>query len=135
MSVYLLSISINQLYNIRHLKYLFPIISELLNIGAKIASHDLIAKLKLVQKWVQKSYEVRVIITKDGGEVNKMEQIAKEIEKVASQDGRVVQKRNSSVDVRLSILPVKKTDIVSDSPSGVSNQQTSPLIKSYHTDS
>lgn len=106
-----------------------------MNIGAKIASHDLIAKLKLVQKWVQKSYEVRVIITKDGGEVNKMEQIAKEIEKVASQDGRVVQKRNSSVDVRLSILPVKKTDIVPDSPSGVSNQQTSPLIKSYHTDS
>lgn len=113
----------------------FTLILELLSVGSKIASHDLAAKLKLVQKWVQKAYEVRVIITKDGGEVNKMEQIAKEIEKAASQDGRVVQKRSSGVDVRFSILPVKKTDAISDSSEGVSSQQTSPQIRSYHTDS
>lgn len=130
---------------------------KLLTISSRIASHDLQAKANLVTKWVQKNYEIRVIITRDGAENSKMEQIAKDIEKVAAQDGRILQRRASSSDVRFSILPLKageddsgtssesestssKDPPKSEKPSGGSNQpSTDPKnkqqVRSYHSES
>lgn len=88
------------------------------------------SKAKLVSKWIAKNYEVRVIISKDGGDSSKMEQIAKDIEKAAP-EARILQKRVNNSDIRFSIVPPKpgmpeKATITNDK----SNQ-----IRSYHTDS
>lgn len=113
---------------------------KLLSVNTRIASHDLQAKIKLATKWLQKNYEVRVIISRDGGDPNKMEQIAKDIEKIAGNDGRVLQKRSSNSDIRFSVIPLKKKDESEpdDSPPGDSTPSKDThkqQVRSYSTSS
>lgn len=115
---------------------------KLLTVSTRIASHDLQSKANLVVKWVQKNYEVRVIISRDGAENTKMEQIAKDIETVAEKDGRVVQKRVSGSDIRFSVLPVKKQEddsgaepISADTKTTSVDSANKQHIRSFSTDS
>lgn len=120
---------------------------KLLSVSTRIASHDLQAKAKLASKWIQKNYEVRVIITRDGAENTKLDQISKEIEKITEKDGRIVQKRVSNNDIRFSVLPLKKQedDYSTGTPPDSSKPKNDPetslenpnktQIRSYHTDS
>lgn len=127
---------------------------KLLTVSSKIASHDLLAKANLAAKWVQKNYEVRVIISRDGAENSKMEQIAKDIEAVAEKGGRIVQKRVSGSDIRFSMLPLKKEgdateseddstksteakskEKTKDSQSTILDSTNKQQIRSFHSDS
>lgn len=110
---------------------------ELLSVSSKIASGDLLSKAKLVSKWIAKNYEIRVIISRDGADSTKMEQIAKEIEKAAP-EGRVLQKRVNNSDIRFSIVPPKPTTATPDKDSSarsVEMTDKSQQVRSYHTDS
>ncbi|XP_063703330.1 uncharacterized protein LOC134833076 [Culicoides brevitarsis] len=104
---------------------------KLLQVSGKIASGDLMSKVKLVTKWFAKNYEVRVIISKDGTDNEKVEHIANEIEKVVPAN-RVLQKRVSGSDIRFSLVPPKPAAAPVDTPSNT--EANSQQIRSYHTD-
>lgn len=91
------------------------------------------SKAKLVSKWITKNYEVRVIISKDGGDSTKMEQIFKEIEKAAP-DGRILQKRVNNSDIRFSVVPPKPTTLEKGT-TAIDKNDKNHQIRSYHTDS
>uniref|UniRef100_A0A182MYL6 Translation initiation factor 3 N-terminal domain-containing protein n=1 Tax=Anopheles dirus TaxID=7168 RepID=A0A182MYL6_9DIPT len=79
---------------------------KLLTISARIAEHDLTSKIQNVLKWLQKSYEVRVVVTGDGaGNKAKQEDIAQRFEASVKDTGKMVQKRMRDNDLRFSILP------------------------------
>ncbi|ETN57749.1 translation initiation factor-3 [Anopheles darlingi] len=80
---------------------------KLLTISARIAEHDLVSKIQNVQKWLTKSYEVRVVVTGDGaGSKGKQEDIAQRFETNVKECGKIVQKRLRDNDLRFNILPV-----------------------------
>uniref|UniRef100_A0A182W942 Translation initiation factor 3 N-terminal domain-containing protein n=1 Tax=Anopheles minimus TaxID=112268 RepID=A0A182W942_9DIPT len=79
---------------------------KLLTISARIAEHDLASKIQNVQKWLNKSYEVRVVVTGDGaGNKAKQEDIAQRFEASVKDIGKIVQKRLRDNDLRFNIIP------------------------------
>jgi translation initiation factor IF-3 len=94
------------------------------------------AKLGMTLKWLQKLYEVRIVIAGDGGDAKKTEHVAETLEKSTAELGRVVQKRNKEGTIRFQILPIaKKPDdqklLDPSDPVDVGKATT----KSIHTDS
>nr|XP_019565523.2 LOW QUALITY PROTEIN: uncharacterized protein LOC109433539 [Aedes albopictus] len=78
---------------------------KLLTISARITEHDLLSKIHNVQKWLNKHYEVRVIVSGDGDK-SKQETVASAFESHVKDIGRIVQKRFRENDMRFQILPV-----------------------------
>uniref|UniRef100_A0A182PBT1 Translation initiation factor 3 N-terminal domain-containing protein n=1 Tax=Anopheles epiroticus TaxID=199890 RepID=A0A182PBT1_9DIPT len=79
---------------------------KLLTISARIAEHDLASKIQNVLKWLNKSYEVRIVVTGDGaGNKAKQEDIAQRFEASVKDAGKIVQKRLRDNDLRFNILP------------------------------
>uniref|UniRef100_A0A182R5C5 Uncharacterized protein n=1 Tax=Anopheles funestus TaxID=62324 RepID=A0A182R5C5_ANOFN len=79
---------------------------KLLTISARIAEHDLASKIQNVLKWLNKSYEVRVVVTGDGaGNKAKQEDIAQRFEASVKDTGKIVQKRLRDNDLRFNITP------------------------------
>uniref|UniRef100_A0A182JPL8 Translation initiation factor 3 N-terminal domain-containing protein n=1 Tax=Anopheles christyi TaxID=43041 RepID=A0A182JPL8_9DIPT len=79
---------------------------KLLTISARIAEHDLASKIQNVLKWLNKSYEVRIVVTGDGaGNKAKQEDIAQRFEASVKDTGKIVQKRLRDNDLRFNILP------------------------------
>lgn len=79
---------------------------KLLTISARIAEHDLASKIQNVLKWLNKSYEVRVVVTGDGaGNKAKQEDIAQRFEASVKDIGKIVQKRLRDNDLRFNITP------------------------------
>lgn len=78
---------------------------KLLTISARITEHDLLSKIHNVQKWLNKHYEVRVIVSGDGDK-SKQEAVASAFESHVKDLGRIVQKRFRENDMRFQILPV-----------------------------
>lgn len=78
---------------------------KLLSISARITEHDLLSKIHNVQKWLNKHYEVRVVVAGDGDK-SKQEAIADTFEKHTKDGGRIVQKRIKDSTLRFQILPV-----------------------------
>uniref|UniRef100_A0A182R143 Translation initiation factor 3 N-terminal domain-containing protein n=1 Tax=Anopheles farauti TaxID=69004 RepID=A0A182R143_9DIPT len=106
---------------------------KLLTISARIAEHDLTSKIQHVLKWLQKSYEVRVVVTGDGaGHKGKQEEIAQRFETSVKDTGKMVQKRMRDNDLRFSILPTsgKKQGLLD--ANGVSEPQAA---RGFHTQS
>ncbi|KAM7345255.1 mitochondrial translation initiation factor 3 [Cochliomyia hominivorax] len=81
-----------------------------LNIGARIAEHDLASRLKNISKWLNKQHEVRILIQANSEqELVNCEKILKTIEesiKTPQVIGKIVQKRTKGTIVKFSILPV-----------------------------
>lgn len=88
---------------------------KIATISYKINEHDLNSKIKMMKKWLEKNYEVRIVITGDSGDSG--ENVYKAIEKEVKAEGKIVQKRVKSTDIRFQILPLKKTDSVPKSDS------------------
>uniref|UniRef100_A0AAG5DN70 Translation initiation factor 3 N-terminal domain-containing protein n=1 Tax=Anopheles atroparvus TaxID=41427 RepID=A0AAG5DN70_ANOAO len=79
---------------------------KLLTISSRIAEHDLVSKIQNVLKWLNKSLEVRVVVTGDGvGNKAKQEDIAQRFEASVKDSGKIVQKRLRDNDLRFNILP------------------------------
>ncbi|XP_062559438.1 translation initiation factor IF-3 [Armigeres subalbatus] len=78
---------------------------KLLSISARITEHDLLSKIHNVQKWLNKQYEVRVVVAGDGDK-SKQEAIADTFEKHTKDGGRIVQKRFKDSTLRFQILPI-----------------------------
>lgn len=82
--------------------------SKLLPLTTKIGQHDLNARLKNISKWLEKNYEVRVVISAEDSDQTKSEKIYDEIATHLKNEGRIVQKRFKGSDLKFQILPPKK---------------------------
>lgn len=82
---------------------------KLLTISSRIAEHDLASKIQNVLRWLNKSYEVRVVVTGDGtGNKAKQEDIVQRFESSVKDTGKIAQKRLRDNDLRFSILPAAR---------------------------
>ncbi|XP_023308346.2 translation initiation factor IF-3, mitochondrial isoform X2 [Lucilia cuprina] len=81
-----------------------------LNIGSRIAEHDLASRLKNISKWLNKQHEVRILIQGNSQQdMANCEKIFKTIEesiKTPQIIGKIVQKRTKGNIVKFNILPV-----------------------------
>ncbi|XP_050080865.1 translation initiation factor IF-3 [Anopheles maculipalpis] len=111
---------------------------KLLTISARIAEHDLASKIQNVLKWLNKSYEVRVVVTGDGaGNKAKQEDIAQRFEACVKDTGKIVQKRLRENDLRFNITPTggatagKKGLLdMKEAPNGLNESQAA---RGFHT--
>lgn len=101
-----MSKTISSQKNFESVKKFFP--TELLSLSGRIETHDLLAKTKLLVKWVGKGHDVRVIISKDGCDPKKIDTIVQEITQSAGSNAKVTQKKLSGSDVRFSLIAVKE---------------------------
>lgn len=88
-------------------------VEKSLNIGSRIADHDMQSRLKNISKWLHKQYEIRILIqgTSEHDLAN-CEKIYKSIEefiKTPEAIGKIVQKRTKGNIVKFSILPLPPT--------------------------
>lgn len=81
-----------------------------LNIGSRIAEHDLASRLKNISKWLNKQHEVRILIQgnseHDMGNCEKIFKTIEEAIKTPQVIGKIVQKRTKGTIVKFNILPV-----------------------------
>lgn len=81
-----------------------------LNIGSRIAEHDLSSRLKNISKWLTKQHEVRILIQgnsqQDMANCEKIFKTIEEIIKTPEVIGKIVQKRTKGTIVKFTILPV-----------------------------
>lgn len=82
---------------------------KVLNIGPRIDSHDLNARIKQIVKWLNKHQEVRVMINGVGEEdMERCEKIFKAIESSLSEVNdtpKIVQKKQRNSLIKFNILP------------------------------
>ncbi|KAG5876265.1 hypothetical protein JTB14_013002 [Gonioctena quinquepunctata] len=76
-------------------------------IGQNISEHDLNTRMKKMNKWLEKSYEVRIVINGDSTNMDKAESVYKLMENGVGTNGRIVQKRQKGSDIKFQILPPK----------------------------
>ncbi|XP_041973049.1 translation initiation factor IF-3, mitochondrial [Aricia agestis] len=95
---------------------------KLLTLSTKIAQHDLMTRVKKIEKLVGKSYEVRVVINADDPEGEaKLEDVYTTMERNLKSIGRIVQKRNKGNSIRFQVLPPKEDKQGSSSSNQDSN--------------
>ncbi|XP_054267692.1 uncharacterized protein LOC128989713 [Macrosteles quadrilineatus] len=80
---------------------------KVVSLTSSTAEHDVLIKVKMMLKWLEKRHEVKVVIT---GDSKNGENVFKIIEREISINGRIVQKRSKGPDIRFQILPPKKTE-------------------------
>lgn len=82
---------------------------KVLNIGARIDEHDLMARIKQILRWLHKHHEVRVLINGVGdADIERCERIFKEIEiglTSMQESVKIVQKRQKGSSIKFNILP------------------------------
>ncbi|XP_065367637.1 translation initiation factor IF-3 [Calliphora vicina] len=81
-----------------------------LNIGSRIADHDLSSRLKNISKWLTKQHEVRILIQgnsqQDMANCEKIYKTIEDVIKTPEVIGKIVQKRTKGNIVKFTILPV-----------------------------
>lgn len=82
--------------------------------SGRIESHDLASKVKLIEKWIAKYFEVRVVVTKDGCDPKKIEAIVNEICRGTEGNANIVQKRSSNSDIRFTLAPLKSVPEITE---------------------
>uniref|UniRef100_U5EQP9 Putative translation initiation factor-3 n=1 Tax=Corethrella appendiculata TaxID=1370023 RepID=U5EQP9_9DIPT len=110
---------------------------KLLSLTSRITEHDLNSKIQMAIKWLQKLYEVRVIILGDTNDSTKQEKISKMIETSTSELGNIVQKREKHGTLRFQILPkIEKENNPTPSTSPVQEpiESIDNQTRSFHTD-
>ena len=116
---------------------------KLLTLNSKISEHDLLSKIAKCVKWIEKLHEVRVSVSGDEGDKQKMERIASTIEEgLKPVDGRILQKREKNGILRFSIMPTIKKETAAPAAAPTSNKklledETPPTqaqqARSHHT--
>ena len=108
---------------------------KLLSVGHKITEHDLQTKIVMAQKWLRKSFEVRIVIQGNQDSKKMQEKIAEEIENATADLGKPVQKRMKEQDLRFQIIPLKKEP--GQETETIGNVGNSPINahRSFHTHS
>lgn len=108
---------------------------KLLTIANKISQHDLNSKISTCLKWLQKYYEVRVVITGSENEIAKSEKIVVDIETQVGEIGsRIMQKRIKDGTIKFSILPmIKKEPPLKDDKKKVESLHNYQQIRSFHS--
>lgn len=96
--------------------------TKLVSISSKINNHDINAKVKNMIKWLDKRYEVRIVISNDNGEA---ESVYSNIAEAVKENGKVVQKRMKGADLKFQIVPLKKEAAETDSSSTNSTKESS----------
>lgn len=82
---------------------------KLLTLSSRIGEHDLITATKKIVKLIEKNYEVKVIVSREGDMATKdLEKIYTLIEKNIVDTGKIVQKRTSGNSLKFQILPLKQ---------------------------
>jgi translation initiation factor IF-3 len=105
---------------------------KLLAVNYTITQHDLQVKIAMAQKWLKKSYEVRVVVHGNGEEAKKkQEKIAHEIELATADLGKQVQKQIKEDDLRFQVVPHKK-ETVTVHERGNIGQIPRPQTRSIH---
>lgn len=104
---------------------------KLLSLGGRISEHDLNSKIQTTIKWLQKQYEVRVVISGDSGDNEKSEKIYNAIEKQILDYGKIVQKRNKENNLRFQIIPSvikKEAQIETNAGTAVNTSPITPAL-------
>jgi len=81
----------------------------LLSLNARISDHDLSSRIKNTIKWLQKNYEVRVLISGSSTDANNNEIINKIINNIQSNTtnyGKISQKSNKGGNMKFKITPI-----------------------------
>nr|CAD7456743.1 unnamed protein product [Timema tahoe] len=87
---------------------------KLVALTSKISEHDLKSKLKNMSKWLEKNYEIRIVISGVPENMSQAEKIFDQISEAMKNEGRIVQKRQKGGDIRFQILPPKTVSKTSD---------------------
>ncbi|XP_075213000.1 mitochondrial translation initiation factor 3 [Lycorma delicatula] len=93
--------------------------TKLVSLSTKISDNDLNSKIKNMIKWLDKHYEVRVVISNDKGEA---ENIYNKVAEGVKESGKIVQKRQKGPDLRFQIVALKKSSELPTSNSESSDQ-------------
>ncbi|CAG9563090.1 unnamed protein product [Danaus chrysippus] len=103
--------------------------NKLITLSSRIAEHDVMTNVKKMMKLLEKSYEVRVVVSGDETQPEKAERIYSIIEKNLKSIGNIVQKRNKGNNLRFQIIPLRDNSNQSknDHNSGENNDQKGPL--------
>ncbi|XP_046394017.1 translation initiation factor IF-3 [Ischnura elegans] len=82
--------------------------------SSRISDHDMQSKVKMIDKWLAKDHEVRVIIAGDSNDMSGAEEVYKALEGEMKERSRFLQKRQVNADIRFSIrtLPGNKHDAI-----------------------
>lgn len=89
----------------------------MLSLNNKIADHDLQSRLKHIDKWLQKQHKVIVVISGSVSDLAMSEKIFKQMEDVAQDKGRIIQKRIKGSEIRFQIMPIQPTTTTTTTPS------------------
>lgn len=111
---------------------------KLLTLTSKITEHDLNSKLSKVLQWLQKFYEVRVVINAGENEQQKSEQIVNTMSTRTAEFGKVLQKRVKDGTTRFQIMPLLKKEaqpeVTPEKPQATTTLNSQgQQIRSYHT--
>nr|CAD7199507.1 unnamed protein product [Timema douglasi] len=87
---------------------------KLVALSSKISGNDLSSKLKKMSKWLEKNYEIRIVISGVPENMTQAEKISDQISEAMKNEGRIVQKRQKGGDIRFQILPPKTVSKTSD---------------------
>ncbi|XP_030745807.1 uncharacterized protein LOC115874708 [Sitophilus oryzae] len=83
---------------------------KVLMISQNISEHDLQTQINKVIKWLDKKYEIRVVINGDKDNSRKAENIYSQIENNLKQYGKILQTRQKGSDIKFQIIPPKQTN-------------------------
>ncbi|XP_072394002.1 translation initiation factor IF-3, mitochondrial [Diabrotica undecimpunctata] len=81
---------------------------KVLILNHNIYEQDLQTQIKKIGKWINKMYEVRIVINGDSSNMEKAEAVYSAIEKTLEKDVKIVQKRQKGSDIKFQLLPPKK---------------------------
>ncbi|BET03019.1 Translation initiation factor IF-3, C-terminal domain [Nesidiocoris tenuis] len=79
---------------------------KLVQINAKIGQHDLDSKINNILSWLKKNYQIRITIT-SSDQRSLAESVFKKIETGVSDNGRILQKRETPSDIKFQVIPPK----------------------------
>ncbi|KAG8231523.1 hypothetical protein J437_LFUL008064 [Ladona fulva] len=99
---------------------------KFLNISSRIEKHDLASKLKQVEKWLTKDFEVRVLLTGDENDMSAAEAVYKSLEEYLKGKARLLQKRTIRSEIKFYIrsLPADKVKSKSETEETRESQET-----------
>lgn len=81
---------------------------KVLIVGDNISEHDIITQTNKIRKWIQKRYEVRIVINGNSSNMDKAEKVYSLLESTLQSDVRFLQKRTKGSDIKFQVVPPKK---------------------------
>ncbi|XP_071452763.1 translation initiation factor IF-3 [Hetaerina americana] len=93
-----------------------PTREKLVTFSSRISDHDIQSKVKMMDKWLSKNYEVRVVISGDSNDPKAVEEVYKTLESRMKETARFLQKRQVNADIRFNVksLPESKSSAMQE---------------------